>query len=50
MAMGDRPGTTVTCGFGRVVSESAGRPTGFQQLIRAHGQAILADIEAILEL
>jgi hypothetical protein len=50
MAMGDRPGTTVTRGFGRVVSDRAALPAVFQQLNQSHGKAILEDLESILEL
>jgi hypothetical protein len=50
MAMGDRPGTTVTRGFGRVVADRAGLPVVFQQLNQLHGKAILWDLDAILEL
>jgi hypothetical protein len=50
MAMGARPGVTVTRGFGRVTTDLQDIPQRFRELNAGPGQALLEGIEGILEL
>jgi hypothetical protein len=48
MLMGDRPGTTLTRAWGRVLDDAAQLPPAFQALNRAHGGEVLAGLEKTL--
>jgi hypothetical protein len=50
MAMGTRPGVTVTRGFGRVAADLQDIPPRFRELNAGPGRALLEGIEGILEL
>ncbi len=50
MAMGARPGVTVTRGFGRVTADRQDIPQRFRELNAGPGRALLEEIEGILEL
>jgi hypothetical protein len=48
MQMGDRPGTTVTRGFGWVIDDLSKLPSDMQALNRVHNREVIADLEDYL--
>lgn len=50
MQMGDRPGTTLTQGYGRVIDDVSTLPPVFASLNRDHSRSVLDDLDNYLAL